>query len=303
MAHRGLFVGLTTLDLIYGVPHFPHANEKQVATELAIAAGGPATNAAVAFRHLGNQSVLLSAVGQHPLSMLVRTDLATQQVELKDLCPERTDPLPLSSILVTQSTGDRSVVSRNAVNLQMPANRVSMACLENIDIVLMDGHQLEVSLAIAQMASLQNISVVLDGGSWKPGLERLLPFIDYAVCSANFFPPDCTTSADAMQYLIEVIGSRNLKKAIPPGIAITRGEQPIRYFHQGQMDEVFVPAIQAVDTLGAGDVFHGAFCYAILQVPFTTALQQAIAVASIACQSFGTRQWLQNFSFNQPDMP
>jgi sugar/nucleoside kinase (ribokinase family) len=161
--------------------------------------------------------------------------------------------------------------------------------------VLIDGHQLEASLAIAQRACVQNIPVVLDGGSWKPGLEKLLPFIDYAVCSANFLPPNCTTSADAMQYLVQLLGSRSLEKAIPPSIAITRGEHPIQYFHQGQAGEVFVPAIQAIDTLGAGDVFHGAFCHEILSTSFVSALQQAIAVASMACQSFGTRQWLQEF--------
>jgi sugar/nucleoside kinase (ribokinase family) len=294
VGHRGLFVGLTALDLIYGVPHLPHANEKQVANELAIAAGGPATNAAVAFRHLGNQCILLSAVGQHPLSELVRADLAAQQVELNDLCPERTEPLPLSSILVTQSTGDRAVVSRNAINLQISAEQVPANCLDNIDIVLMDGHQLEVSLAIAQRAREQNIPVVLDGGSWKPGLEKLLPLVDYGICSANFFPPNCTTSADAVQYLIQILGRSNSKKAIPPSIAVTRGEQPIQYYYQGQTGEIIVPPIQAIDTLGAGDVFHGAFCHAILQAPFVNALQQAIAVASVACQSFGTRQWLQH---------
>ncbi len=294
MEYRGLFVGLTTLDLIYGVPHLPHANEKQVATELVIAAGGPATNAAVTFRHLGNQCILLSVVGQHPLSDLVRADLAAQQVGLDDLCSERAEPLPLSSILVTQSTGDRAVVSCNAVNLQISAERAATISLDNIDIVLTDGHQLEVSLAIAQRACVQNIPVVLDGGSWKPGLEKLLPLIDYAICSANFLPPNCKTSADGMQYLIQTLGSLNLKKAIPSGIAVTRGEQPIQYFYQGQVGEMSVPAIQAVDTLGAGDVFHGAFCHAILDVPFVEALQQAITVASLACQSFGTRQWLQN---------
>jgi sugar/nucleoside kinase (ribokinase family) len=294
VAHRGLFVGLTTLDLIYGVSHLPHANEKQVATDFAIAAGGPATNAAVTFRHLGNQCVLLSAVGQHPLSELVRADLAAQQVELNDLYPERTELLPLSSILVTQTTGDRAVVSRNAVNLQMSAEQVATTDLDNIDIVLMDGHQLEVSLAIAQRACLQNIPIVLDGGSWKPGLEKLLPLVDYAVCSANFLPPDCETSADGMQYVIQVLGSLNRKKAILPSVAVTHGEQPIQYVHQGQVGEVYVPEIQAIDTLGAGDVFHGAFCHAILNTSFVSALQQAITVASLSCQSFGTREWLKH---------
>jgi sugar/nucleoside kinase (ribokinase family) len=294
MEHRGLFVGITTLDLIYGVSHFPHANEKQVATELAIAAGGPATNAAVTFRHLGNQAELWSVVGHHPLSELIRADLATQQVALHDLCPEHREPPPLSSILVTQSTGDRAVVCRNAVSLQRADQQVSATCLDNIEIVLIDGHQLDVSLAIAQIAGQYNIPVVLDGGSWKPGLETLLPWIDYAICSANFLPPHCTTSEEGMQYLSQILGSLNSKKAISPSIAVTRGEQPIQYLHQGQVGEVIIPAIQAIDTLGAGDVFHGAFCHAILDTSFVSALQQAIAVASVACQSFGTRQWLQD---------
>ena len=85
MGHCGLFVGLTTLDLIYGVADLPQPNEKQVASELAIASGGPATNAAVTFRHLGNQAKLMSAVGQHPLTALVRADLTAQQVELLDI--------------------------------------------------------------------------------------------------------------------------------------------------------------------------------------------------------------------------
>jgi sugar/nucleoside kinase (ribokinase family) len=91
MGHCGLFVGITTLDLIYGVSHVPQANEKQTAAVLEISAGGPATNAAVTFRHLGNKAKLLSVLGQHPLADLVRADLDAQQIELLDLSPERAD--------------------------------------------------------------------------------------------------------------------------------------------------------------------------------------------------------------------
>jgi sugar/nucleoside kinase (ribokinase family) len=284
MGHCGLFVGITTLDLIYGVSHLPQANEKQTAAALAIAAGGPATNAAVTFCYLGNRAKLLSAIGQHPLTGLVRTDLAAQQVELFDLAPERTDPPPLSSILVTQQTGDRAVVSRNAVNLQVSASQIPLDVLDGIDIVLIDGHQMEVSVAIAQAAQQQNIPVVLDGGSWKPGLEDMLPFVDYAICSANFFPPGCTKQNEVMAYL----------KAVVPASAITQGGAPIVYLTEYQKGEIPVPSIQPIDTLGAGDIFHGAFCHWILQTDFVSALTQSAQVAALACQSFGTRQWLQH---------
>jgi sugar/nucleoside kinase (ribokinase family) len=285
MDHCGLFVGLTTLDLIYGVAHLPQSNQKQVAQELAIAAGGPATNAAVTFRHLGNQAKLMSAVGQHPLTTLVRADLTTQQVELLDLAPQRQAPPPLSSILVTEGTGDRAVISRNAVNLQIAVDQMSPNPLDNINIVLIDGHQIEISVAIAQAAQHQNIPVVLDGGSWKPGLEQVLPFVHYAICSANFLPPGCTSQSEVMAYLQQAIAS--------PSIAITHGGASIHYSHQKEQGEIPVPIISPIDTLGAGDIFHGAFCHWILQgTSFPEALTQSAQVAALACQSFGTRQWL-----------
>jgi sugar/nucleoside kinase (ribokinase family) len=292
MGHCGLFVGLTTLDLIYQVPHIPQSNEKLVAADLAIAAGGPATNAAVAFRHLGNTAILLSAIGHHATTSLVHADLTAQQVESRDLLPERVDPPPISSVLVTDPMGEahspnrgqRAVISRNALHLQVPAHRIPSHILDGIDIVLIDGHQLEVSVAIAQAAQQQNIPVVLDGGSWKPGLEAVLPFVTYAICSANFSPPDGLSPSDAMRYLSETTPI--------PTIAITHGGDPIQYWSQGETGEVAVPSIQPVDTLGAGDIFHGAFCHWILQTSFVEALEQASAIAAFACQSFGTRQWL-----------
>ncbi|MFN7658917.1 MAG: PfkB family carbohydrate kinase, partial [Dolichospermum sp.] len=53
-----------------------------------------------------------------------------------------------------------------------------------------------------------------------------------------------------------------------------------------------VPTIQPVDTLGAGDIFHGAFCHYILENSFVQALELAANTAAKACQYFGTRNWL-----------
>lgn len=77
-------------------------------------------------------------------------------------------------------------------------------------------------------------------------------------------------------------------------IAITGGEEPIQYFEGGKKNTIPVPSIKAVDTLGAGDIFHGAFCHYILREDFTTALTQAAQIASKSCQSFGTRSWYRN---------
>ncbi|MBW4625713.1 MAG: sugar kinase [Brasilonema octagenarum HA4186-MV1] len=283
MKKNGLFVGLVTLDLIYLAQSPPQSNQKIVAADYTVAAGGPATNAAVTFSHLGNQATVLGVVGCHPMTQLIKGDLANYKVEIIDLDPNTQNAPPVSSIIVTQATGERAVVSINAVKTQANRESIWPEILQHVDIVLIDGHQMAVGSEIAQIAKARNIPVVIDGGSWKNGFEKVLPFVDYAICSANFHPPNCETEDEVFAYL-SGFGICH--------IAITHGEKPIRYLEDGKAGVIDVPAVQAVDTLGAGDIFHGAFCHHILQESFTTALQQAAHMTSFSCQFFGTRRWM-----------
>ena len=283
MTNFGLFVGLVTLDLIYLADYTPKNNQKIVAADYTVAAGGPATNAAVTFSHLGNHSTVLGSLGSHPMTQLIRGDLDNYKVVIADLDNNATEPPPVSSIIVTKSTGDRAVVSINAVKTQAKCESIPPDILQNVDIVLIDGHQMTVGKAIAQIAKSQNIPVVIDGGSWKAGFDQLLPFVDYAICSANFYPPGCHTSQEVFAYLNTI----NI-----PHIAITHGEKPIEYLWEGKTGTVDVPNIQPVDTLGSGDIFHGAFCNYILRESFTDALAQAANIAANSCQFFGTRRWM-----------
>ncbi|OKH13003.1 ribokinase [Fischerella major NIES-592] len=287
MTNYGLFVGLVTLDLIYLAQSPPRNNQKIVAADYTVTAGGPATNAAVTFSHLGNQSELLGVVGSHPMTQLIRGDLEKYQVEIIDLDPATTNPPPVSSIIVTQASGERAVISINAVKTQANSQAIPPDILQNVDIVLIDGHQMTVGIEIAQMAKANNIPVVIDGGSWKPGFDKLLPFVDYAICSANFHPPNCQTQEQVFTYL---------SKFGIPHIAITQGEKPIKYLIQetGASGFVDVPKTTAVDTLGAGDIFHGAFCYYVLRENFLDALASAAKIAAFSCQFFGTRHWIRS---------
>ncbi|MGK7935928.1 MAG: sugar kinase [Xenococcaceae cyanobacterium] len=278
---QGLFIGLTTLDLIYLTTRLPRNNEKIVALQQTIAAGGPATNAAVTFNCLGSKAKLLSIIGKHPLSNLIQSDLEEYAVESSDLEADKSQSPPVSSIFVTESTGERAVVSINATKSQARLVQIPKDVLSGINIVLIDGHQLEISCAIAQQAQAQNIPLVLDGGSWKPGLELVLPFIDYAICSADFFPPNCHKQKDIFNYL---------KAQQIPHIAITNGAKNIQYTSKNKQGTVAINRVKVVDTLGAGDIFHGAFCHYILQQDFIKALDSAAKVASFSCQHFGTRQ-------------
>jgi sugar/nucleoside kinase (ribokinase family) len=285
MTKSALFVGLITLDLIYLAQSPPQNNQKLVAYDYTVAAGGPATNASVTFSYLGNKSQLLGVLGSHPMTQLITTDLANYQIRIIDLDPNKQTSPPVSSIIVTQGTGERAVISINAVKTQADINSIPANILDNIDIVLIDGHQMAVSKIIAKKAKNKNIPVVIDGGSWKQGFEEILPFVDYAVCSANFYAPDCQNQEDVFQYL------QSFKI---PHIAITHGEKPIEYLNYQNRGFLNVPKIKTIDTLGAGDIFHGAFCHYILQNNFPQSLELASNIAAEACKYFGSRRWMKN---------
>ncbi|MGP0127911.1 MAG: sugar kinase [cyanobacterium endosymbiont of Rhopalodia musculus] len=281
---NGLFIGLTTLDLIYLTDHFPHSNEKIVAIDETISAGGPATNAAITFRYFGNRATLLSVIGNHPISQLIYAELNEYSVKVFDLNPYQQNPLSTSSIIVNQTTGERAVVSINATkSTAIINNELFLEKLQDVDVILVDGHQISTSIMIAKEAQRLKIPVVLDGGSWKSGLPKVLPYVNYAICSDNFYPPNCLSSLDVFNYL---------KWFKIPYIAITKGANPVQYWTNEESGNIKVSKIKAVDTLGAGDIFHGAFCHFILKHNFKDSIAEASQVASIACQYFGTRQWM-----------
>ena len=285
MTKSALFIGLITLDLIYLADSPPQNNQKLVAQDYTVAAGGPATNASVTFSYLGNKSQILGVLGSHPMTQLITTDLKNYQVEIIDLDSKKQTSPPVSSIIVTQSTGERAVISINAVKTQADINSIPNNILDNIDLILIDGHQMQISKIIAENAKAQNIPVVIDGGSWKVGFEEILPFVDYAICSDNFYPPNCNNKEEIFNYL------QNFKI---PHIAITQGEKPIEYLSNNQKNLIPVSKIKVIDTLGAGDIFHGAFCHYILQTNFPDALALASNIAGKACKYFGSRRWMED---------
>ncbi len=280
---RGLFVGLVTLDFVYLATGAPQNNQKIVASDYTVSAGGPATNAAATFSYLGNQANLLGVVGTHPITEIIKADLTSCRIKLLDLAPKANQIPPVSAVIITQGTGERAVVSINAVKTQGTSNNLPADFLSKIDIVLIDGHQMTVGEALARDAKTKNIPVVVDGGSWKQGFERILPFVDYAICSANFYPPNCNNSERVFDYL-SAFGISH--------IAITCGEQPIQYLSDNEIRTLEVPNVKIVDTLGAGDIFHGAFCHFILFKNFTEALMDSAQIAANSCQAFGTRRWM-----------
>jgi sugar/nucleoside kinase (ribokinase family) len=279
-AATGLFVGRSTLDLVYACDRFPEPDGKVDARLSYRNGGGPALNAAVAFCGLGGRARLCSAVGQGVFAEEARRDVEAHGVELFDASAGQADILPVSSIILTGA-------SRAIVNQPLPerSETLPIGMLDRLfetrpDIVLSDGHLPELAVPILRRAREAGVTTVLDGGSWKPWTAELLPLIDIAVVSGRFRLPD---ASDVLAHLREAI----------PTVAVTNGPHAIRWSAGAASGEIIPPKVEAVDTLGAGDIFHGAFCHALATgSDFAASLARAAEVAARSCVSYGPRRWI-----------
>ena len=304
--HRpvGVFVGLSTLDVVHRVRRAPAANEKVTARRQDVSAGGPAANAAVVFAALGGNAMLVTALGSDPLAQLISGELAVRGVRTIDVTPDDPEPPAISAVAVTEDTGERSVVSTDAEGRTLPApgelDELIAGLLESgADVVLIDGHHPPLALAAARAAHRRGVPIVLDAGRWKPVMAALIPIAHEVICSADFRWQDTGSPEDSAAVL------RQLPWPLPAAagpddpptprlVAVTHGGSPIQWWQGERSGSVPVPAVAAVDTLGAGDAMHGAYAFLRTDpdLSLTERLAGAAAVAALRCSIVGPREWL-----------
>jgi sugar/nucleoside kinase (ribokinase family) len=273
---RLLFTGLVTVDLVQRVQRFPRADEKVQSESVDVAAGGPAANAAVTAAALGATVTLISVVGSHPLGDLIRADLAAHGVTLIDAAPDSPEPPPVSAVTVLASTGARTIVSRNAGTREVG---VPEGGLPDADLTMVDGHHPVLALAAARSAR----RLLVDAGSWRPVFADVFPHAEVVACSGDFRHPEAGTTDAAIAAAIAA-----------PHVVITHGPDPVRWFSAGGSGKAAVPRVEAVDTAGAGDAFHGALAVALARGDrdLPAAIGYAAGIAAVRVTHAGPRGWL-----------
>lgn len=320
-SHVVLCCGLTTVDAIQEVDEIPGPNEKVVARSATLTFGGPAANAAATAVAVGAHARLVTAIGSGPVADLALAGLADAGVEVVDLARGTGAAPAVSTILVTASTGERAVVSVNATRSGALA-AVPTDVLDGVDVVLVDGHHLETAIEVSRAARAGGVLVVLDGGSWKPGMERLLALVDQAIVSADFRVPVGVVPADVPASDVPATGSpaadiasgatvdgerllRQVAAFGPRVVARSDGAGPILVLDSrtpAEVRSVTVPADPSrtvVDTVGAGDVLHGAYA-AFLAGELAASdpvdvLARAAQVASESVHFRGARGWVPGY--------
>ena len=279
-----LFVGLNTIDIQFLVNAYPPSNTKIKASQNEIVSGGPATNA-IACAFLGGSADLVTPIGKHSMTEFLHEDLTKHQVRLIDPHDGEQGQPTFASIVTDEANGERTIFSYHPeikVNELVELN----ISLKKYKLVLFDGFHPELAIPLALKCREEGIITVFDGGSWKPQTPEILPLMDIALCSADFHIPDSQGSMAVIDYLQQSgIGK----------VAITRGGKTILYSENGSKGEIEIENITVADTLGAGDIFHGSFCYYyVSDCNFVSAIQKAAKVASHSCKYFGTRKWMQH---------
>ena len=295
---RVLFLGRTTLDVLYWLDRLPEEDSKTYARQLQAAPGGPALNAAVTHSLLGGKAMLVSAVGGGPWAVPVRAELDRHDIGLFDLAVGTAYETPLTTVFVNAGNGSRTIVNP-------PISEVYMRRLGGWDaempsswgsippVVLSDGFFFNETSALLAACKSAGAAVCLDGGSWKPGTEELAGLLTVAICSERFAVPGQSGGPDDLFAWFAAKGV--------PHVAVTRGAKPILGWDRGRRFEIEVEDVAAIDTLGAGDVLHGAFCYSFTRkAVFKDALRWASEIATLSCQSLGTQAWVMQAAERRP---
>ena len=277
-----LCAGLTTFDVVQLYRERPAWGTKGTAEDSYVDVGGPAANAAITVSRLGGRARLATVIGEGVVADLVRSRLAQLGVVAIDLARRGTE-LPVSSIWIDRGTGSRTVISTNRAAVASGAAEPAVGA--GAVAVLVDGHHPAICEAVVRRAAALGIPIVLDGGSWKPGLEAILPHVSVAIVSSDFVVP-------GSEGMVDLERGRAVRDRFGvPEVVVTRGGDPLLSLSGAGEESIAVPRVEVVDTLGAGDVFHGAYLYFryLARQDHPEALRGAARVAAESCAHIGTR--------------
>jgi sugar/nucleoside kinase (ribokinase family) len=289
---RVLFLGRATFDLLYRLDQLPQEDTKVFARQFHAAPGGPALNAALTHALLGGKALLISAVGGGPWADGLRGELARHGVDLLDLAAGTAYETPPVTVLINAANGSRTAVNppQSLAKLRSLggswAEEMPAAWSQMPPVILCDGFHLGETLPFLEACrAAAPVAICLDGGSWKPGTAALAPLLTAAICSERFTVPGQAEASPEATFAW--FAARGV-----PCVAVTRGSKPILAWERGRCFQIEIASVAATDTLGAGDVLHGAFCHFFARSPeFEPALRQAAAIATRSCQGLGIQAW------------
>jgi sulfofructose kinase len=281
---RILCTGIIVLDEVFRVEEFPQPDGKVQATGFFVVNGGCAANAAVAIARLGGRAALAGPLGG-PAGEDANGDrvLAALKRENVDctFC-QRVDGLATAlSAIFMDARGDRTIVTYRDERIAATAPTDAGKIVANAAVVMADNRYPAFVQPICAAARRRNIPVVLDGD--RPTVEDDALF---RIASHVIFSSECLRETTGQRDL--AAGLERIAARTDAFLAVSNGPDDILFLEGRKLCRLPVFAIAAVDTLGAGDAFHGGFALALAEGRGEVeAMRFGAAVAGIKCSRIG----------------
>ncbi len=276
-------LGQCSLDILGQVDKYPALDEKAEMNSLLVQGGGPVATALVTLSRLSVPVAIVGAVGDDDFGRQIREGLFQERVDCTYLSQSPHSSSQVAFVTV-DAQGHRNIFWHRGAALPVVPKQLPSLLTDSVRVLHLDGLHLETAIAAAKLARRQAVTSVLDAGTLRPGIEGLLPFIDHLVVSEKF-SRQFLGRDDPEAAIQGLLGYGSVVVTVTMGrsgsLSAGKGVLP---FHQPAF------AVEAIDTTGCGDVFHGGYIYGLLQDwPIERSVRFAAACAALKTRALGGR--------------
>jgi len=281
-APKILCAGIAVQDIVMRVERFPAPGAKVHASDFITTGGGCAANAAVAAARLGARAAFAGPLGgtNDAVSNRILDDLAAEGIDCSGVV--RLDGGSASvSLILLDAEGEKTIATRRGARLGAVLPRDAEALVADADALLVDNRFPEFVSAVARAARARKIPVVIDLDLKTAPDDLLLALGTHVIASAEALRG--TTGESDFAAGLAKLAAHNTGL-----LGVTDGANGV-YWREGEaLRHLPAFAVQAIDTLGAGDAFHGGFTLALVEGRgLVDALRFASAAAALKCTRFG----------------
>ncbi len=278
-----LSCGVAVIDFVFSMDTLPTEAKKYRAQNAAIVGGGCAASAAITVARLGGHSSLISRLGKDPIGEMILNGLEAEQVDCSPVRLFSENRSSFSSIYI-DAQGERQIVNYRDPALPDEPDWLPARLPSGTDAVLADNRWTSGAVTLLKTAKMQGIPGVLDA-------ER--PMDDgssEAIAAASHV-------AFSAEGLLEYAGDGDMGRQIAEiaektgnWVCVTDGANGVYWTGQSGIEHLPAFSVEVIDTLGAGDAWHGAFALALAEKQsIEDAIRFASATAAIKCSRFGGR--------------
>jgi len=275
-------VGLNATDTLIPVHQFPAAGSKVEFRSANVLPGGQVATAMVACQSWGLRTRYVGKVGDDHAAALHRAEFARLGVETHLLtapgCPSQ------QAFILVDDAGERTVLWKRDDRLALAPTDLCRDWILNARALHLDGHDTAAATVAATWARSAGIPVVADLDELYPGVDALLPLVDFLITSLDI--PGRISGESDLRKSLPAVRSRYGARLT----AATLGHEGVLAYDGAQLHYAPAFRVETVDTTGAGDIFHAGFIYGLLQGwPLPRQLEFACAAAALNCTGIGAR--------------